>query len=227
MGNRSRHGRKLSELSREHIFVLRETRLQAPPLVPELRLRLADEAMDLWQATEADLGQVGLPPPFWAFAWAGGQALARHVLDHAEIVRGARVLDFAAGSGIVGIAACLAGARLVVAADIDPYAHAAIRINAADNGVEVTVSDTDYLDRGAADFDVVLAGDVFYEAPMAARVEPFLRAAQALGCAVLFGDPGRAYLPTTGIAPLASYDVPVPRTIEDRDIRTTRVWHFV
>ncbi|WP_118847926.1 50S ribosomal protein L11 methyltransferase [Pleomorphomonas carboxyditropha] len=226
MGNRPRHGRTVSDLSRERAFVLRETRSKAPPLIPEIRLRLADEAMDLWQATEADLGRAGLPPPFWAFAWAGGQALARHVLDHPEIVRGARVLDFAAGSGIVAIAAKLAGARDVVAADIDAYARAAILINAGDNGVAVTAPDTDFLDRGAAGFDVVLAGDVFYERPMAARVEPFLRAAQAAGAAVLFGDPGRAYLPATGIAPLASYEVPVPRAIEDRDVRTTRVWRF-
>lgn len=217
----------MSALSRESAFILRETRLQAPPLVPEVRLHLADEAMDLWQATEADLGKAGLPPPFWAFAWAGGQALARHVLDHPDIVRDARVLDFAAGSGIVGIAAKRAGARHVVAADIDSYARAAIRINAADNGLEIEASDTDYLDLGATGFDVVLAGDVFYERPMATRVEPFLRAAQVHGAAVLFGDPGRAYLPSAGIAPLASYDVPVPRAIEDRDVRTTRIWHFI
>lgn len=217
----------MSDLSRERALILRETRSKAPPLVPEIRLRLADEAMDLWQATETDLGQAGLPPPFWAFAWAGGQALARHVLDHPEIVRGARVLDFAAGSGIVAIAAGLAGAREVVAADIDTYARAAILINAGDNGVALTAPDTNFLDCGAAGFDVVLAGDVFYERPMAARVEPFLRTAQTAGAAVLFGDPGRAYLPTTGIAPLASYEVPVPRAIEDRDIRTTRVWRFI
>jgi len=216
----------VSDLSRQRAFILRETRLQAPPLVPEIRLQLADEAMDLWQATEADLGRVGLPPPFWAFAWAGGQALARHVLDHPEIVRGARVLDFAAGSGIVAIAAGLAGARDVVATDIDPYARAAILINAGNNGVAVEAPDIDYLDRGADGFDLVLAGDVFYERPMAVRVEPFLRAAQARGAAVLFGDPGRAYLPAAGIAPLASYEVPVPRAIEDRDVRTTRVWRF-
>ncbi|MBS1180924.1 MAG: prmA 1 [Proteobacteria bacterium] len=216
----------MSDLSRQRAFILRETRLQAPPLVPEIRLQLADEAMDLWQATEADLGRVGLPPPFWAFAWAGGQALARHVLDHPEIVRGARVLDFAAGSGIVAIAAGLAGARDVVATDIDPYARAAILINAGNNGVAVEAPDIDYLDRGADGFDLVLAGDVFYERPMAVRVEPFLRAAQARGAAVLFGDPGRAYLPAAGIAPLASYEVPVPRAIEDRDVRTTRVWRF-
>ena len=217
----------MSDLSRERAFILRETRSKAPPLVPEIRLRLADEAMDLWQATETDLGRAGLPPPFWAFAWAGGQALARHVLDHPEIVRGARVLDFAAGSGVVAIAAKLAGARAVVAADIDTYARAAILINAADNDVVLTAPDTDFLDCGAAGFDVVLAGDVFYERPMAARVEPFLRAAQTTGAAVLFGDPGRAYLPPAGIAPLASYEVPVPRAIEDRDIKTTRVWHFI
>jgi predicted nicotinamide N-methyase len=216
----------VSDLSRERSFILRETRLQTPPLVSEIRLQLADEAMDLWQATEADLGKAGLPPPFWAFAWAGGQALARHVLDHPEIVRGARVLDFAAGSGIVAIAAKLAGARNVVATDIDSYARAAILINAAHNGVALTAPDTDYLVRGAIGFDVVLAGDVFYEKPMASLVEPFLRAAQTAGAAVLFGDPGRAYLPTAGIAPLATYEVPVPRAIEDRDVRTTRVWRF-
>ena len=217
----------MSDLSRERAFILRETRSKAPPLVPEIRLRLADEAMDLWQATEVDLGRVGLPPPFWAFAWAGGQALARHVLDHPDIVRGARVLDFAAGSGVVGIAAKLAGAREVVAADIDTYARAAILINAADNGVVVTAPDTDFLDCGATGFDVVLAGDVFYERPMAVRVEPFLRVAQSAGAAVLFGDPGRAYLPAAGIEPLASYEVPVPRAIEDRDVKTTRVWRFI
>lgn len=217
----------MSDLSRERTFILRETRAKAPPLVPEIRLRLADEAMDLWQATEDDLGRAGLPPPFWAFAWAGGQALARHVLDHPEIVRGARVLDFASGSGIVAIAAKLAGAHEVIAADIDAYARAAISINASDNGVEVAAPETDYLDGGAVGFDVVLAGDVFYERPMASRVEPFLRKAQVAGAAVLFGDPGRAYLPKSGIAPLASYDVPVPRAIEDGDIKTTRIWHFI
>ena len=227
MGYRARHGRAVSDLSRESAFVKRQTRRAAPPLVPEILLHLTDEAMDLWQATEADLGRTGLPPPFWAFAWAGGQALARHVLDHPEIVRGARVLDFAAGSGIVAIAAGLAGARQVVAAEIDPYARAAILINATDNGVTIEAPDIDYLDRGAHGFDVVLAGDVFYERPMAARVEPFLRAAQDAGAAVLFGDPGRAYLPVAGIEPLAVYDVPVPRAIEDRDIRTTRIWRFV
>lgn len=216
----------MSDLSRQRTFILRETRSKAPPLVPEIRLRLADEAMDLWQATETDLGRAGLPPPFWAFAWAGGQALARYVLDHPEIVRGARVLDFAAGSGIVAIAAKLAGAHEVVAADIDAYARAAIAINAADNGVEVAAPETDFLDSGAVGFDVVLAGDVFYERPMASRVEPFLRQAQIAGAAVLFGDPGRAYLPTEGIAPLACYDVPVPRAIEDGDIKTTRIWRF-
>lgn len=216
----------MSELARERAFILHQTRLSAPPLVPEIRLQLADEAMDLWQATEDDLGKAGLPPPFWAFAWAGGQALARHVLDHPKIVAGRRVLDFASGSGIVAIAAALAGAAEVVAAEIDPYARAAAEINAAANGVSLVVPETDYLECGPAGFDVVLAGDVFYERPMAARVEPFLRQAETLGAAVLFGDPGRAYLPASGIVPLMSYDVPVPRAIEDRDIRTTRIWRF-
>ncbi len=161
----------MSELARERAFILHQTRLAAPPLTPEIRLQLADEAMDLWQATEDDLGKAGLPPPFWAFAWAGGQALARHVLDHPEIVRGRRVLDFASGSGIVAIAAALAGATEVVAAEIDPYARAASEINAAANGVQLVVPETDYLECGPAGFDVVLAGDVFYERPMAVRVE--------------------------------------------------------
>ena len=217
----------MTDDARARAFIARQTRLVAPPLTPEIRLHLADEAMDLWQATEDDLGRTGLPPPFWAFAWAGGQALARHVLDHKEIVAGRRVLDFAAGSGIVAVAALKAGAAEVVAAEIDPYARAACLINAEANGVSLTAPATDFLDIGAAGFDVVLAGDVFYERPMAVRVEPFLRAAGEAGAAVLFGDPGRAYLPAAGIEPLATYDVPVPRAIEDRDIRVTRIWRFI
>lgn len=217
----------MTDDGRARAFIARQTRLVAPPLVPEIRLHLADEAMDLWQATEDDLGRAGLPPPFWAFAWAGGQALARYILDHPEIVAGRRVLDFAAGSGIVAIAALKAGAGAVVAAEIDPYARAACLLNAEANGVTLSAPETDFLDTSAAGFDVVLAGDVFYERPMAVRVEPFLRDAGKAGAAVLFGDPGRAYLPTSGIEPLVSYEVPVPRAIEDRDIRTTRIWRFV
>jgi predicted nicotinamide N-methyase len=207
-------------------FIVAQTRLLAPSAVPEIRLHLADEAMDLWQRTEDELEAIGLPPPFWAFAWAGGQALARHLLDHPELVTGKRVLDFAAGSGIVAIAAMRAGAASAVATDIDALSRSAIEVNAAANGVVVTASDADYLDGRAADFDVVLAGDVFYEAPMAARVEPFLRAADRAGALVLFGDPGRSYLPKTGLAEVARYAIAVPRAIEDSDVKQTRVLRF-
>jgi len=185
-------------------FIARETRLQAPPHVPEISLHLADEAMDLWSRTEDELGEIGLPPPFWAFAWAGGQALARYVLDHPELVAGCRVLDFASGSGIVAIAAMKAGALSCTA----------------------SASDRDFLSGPAEGFDVVLAGDVFYEKPMADRVEPFLRRAEAAGALVLFGDPGRAYLPRSGITQIADYRVPVTRAIEDSEIKHTKVWRF-
>ncbi|WP_237152809.1 class I SAM-dependent methyltransferase [Oryzibacter oryziterrae] len=207
-------------------FVRSETRLQAPPHVPEIRLHLADEAMDLWSRTEEELGELGLPPPFWAFAWAGGQALARYVLDHPEIVAGKRVLDFASGSGIVGIAAMQAGAAFCEATDIDRFSLTAIVLNAQANGVAVTASARNVLDSGAEGFDVVLAGDVFYEKPMADRVEPFLRGAEAGGATVLFGDPGRAYLPKSGIEKIAEYRVPVTRAIEDNEIKHTKVWRF-
>jgi predicted nicotinamide N-methyase len=207
-------------------FIARETRLVAPPAVPEIRLHLADEAMDLWQHTEDEMQAVGLPPPFWAFAWAGGQALARHLLDHPELVAGKRVLDFASGSGVVAIAAMLAGAASAVATEIDPLALAAITANAAANGVAVAASSENYLDGRPAGFDVVLAGDVFYEARMAALVEPFLRAADRAGALVLFGDPGRSYLPKTGLTEVGRYKIPVPRAIEDSDVKNTRVLRF-
>lgn len=207
-------------------FIRSQTRRSAPPLLPELSLRLADDAIALWQRTEETFALSNSPPPYWAFAWAGGQALARYILDHPEIVRGAAVLDFAAGGGLVAIAAMKAGAATATASEIDPLALAATGINAADNAVAVTASGEDFLERGADGFDVVLAGDVFYERPMATRVEAMLRAAHTRGAHVLFGDPGRAYLPTSGIVELAAYDVPVPLTLEDREIRRTRVWRF-
>ncbi len=207
-------------------FIRAETRLQAPPHVPEIRLHLADEALELWSRTEEELGAMGLPPPFWAFAWAGGQALARHVLDHPQIVRGRSVLDFASGSGIVAIAAALAGATRVVASEIDPFALAAIALNAAENGVAVEPDGRDLLGAGAVGFDVVLAGDVFYERPMADRVLPFLQAADAAGATVLFGDPGRSYIPRNGVEPIATYEVPVTRALEDSEVKRTRVWRF-
>lgn len=227
MGHRLRHGRPVSRPAVDPArFIRAETRLQAPPHVPEIRLHLADEAMDLWSRTEEELGEMGLPPPFWAFAWAGGQALARHVLDHPDLVRGRSVLDFASGSGIVGIAAAMAGAARVVASEIDAFALAAIGINAAENAVAVETDGRDYLAGGAEGFDVVLAGDVFYEKPMADRVLPFLLAAEARGATVLFGDPGRSYIPRAGVEPIATYTVPVTRAIEDSEVKRTRVWRF-
>ncbi len=208
-------------------FIRAETRLIAPPHVPEIRLHLADEAIGLWHRTEEELGAMGLPPPYWAFAWAGGQALARHVLDHPEIVRGRRVLDFASGSGVVAIAAAMAGAAHVTASDIDGFSLAAIAVNAAANGVTVEVEGRDVLPIGSDGYDVVLAGDVFYEKPMSDKVEPFLRAAQARGATVLFGDPGRAYVPKTGVEAVAEYTVPVTRALEDSEVKRTRVWRFV
>nr|WP_328838539.1 methyltransferase [Methylobrevis albus] len=206
------------------------TALIAPPHVPELRLHLAVEAMDLWERTEEELGEMGLPPPFWAFAWAGGQALARHILDAPELVAGRRVLDFAAGSGVVAIAAKRAGAASVTASEIDAFALAAITLNAAENGVTIELETRDVLDPALAaefaGFDVVLAGDVFYEKPMADRVLPFLKACEARGALVLFGDPGRSYLPKTGIEKLATYDVAVSRALEDSEVKRTSVWRF-
>ncbi|WP_181703415.1 class I SAM-dependent methyltransferase [Chthonobacter albigriseus] len=208
-------------------FIRAETRLSAPPHVPEIRLHLADEAVDLWHRTEEELGEMGLPPPYWAFAWAGGQAIARYVLDHPETVRGRTVLDFASGSGIVAIAAAMAGAARVLATDIDRFSLVAIGLNAVANKVTVETTGRDILSSGPAGFDVVLAGDVFYEKPMADRVEPFLKQAQAEGALVLFGDPGRSYLPKAGIEAIAEYRVPVTRAIEDNEVKHTRVWRFL
>lgn len=204
-------------------FVRANTAVQSPRLLPELRLRLASEVVPLWQATEAELAESGIPPPYWAFAWAGGQALARHVLDAPEIVRGRQVLDFAAGSGVVGIAACLAGARHVVCSEIDPFARAALAMNAVENGVRVDVAPDDLIGH-LGPWDVVLAGDVCYEAPMAGAVTPWLRALARDGVEVLLGDPGRSYLPRTGLERLARHAVPTTRELEDSDLRNACVW---
>lgn len=209
--------------SRAEAFILANTALIAPPHVAEIRLHLADQAHDLWLKTEEELAEIGLPPPYWAFAWAGGQGLARYVLDHPGIVRGARVLDFAAGSGLVGIAAAKAGAASVLCADIDAFCETAIRLNAAANGVTLAFTAVDPI--GTDDgWEVLLAGDVFYEKPFAERLWPWLQALRARGAAVLVGDPGRAYLPKHGLAPLATYQVPVTRALEDAEVKRTTVW---
>jgi predicted nicotinamide N-methyase len=204
-------------------FVRAETIVASPPLVPEIRLHLASEVVPLWQATEVNLTERGLPPPYWAFAWPGGQALARHLLDHPDLVRGKRVLDFAAGSGLAAIAAAKAGAQSVAAAEIDRFAIAAIGLNAALNAVNLELIEADILGE-ASRWDVVLAGDVCYERPMAERVGQWLKGLAAAGTLVLMGDPGRNYLPATGLSEIARYQVPTSLDLEDRVLRETIVW---
>ena len=208
-------------------FVRGNTEIKAPPLVPEIRLHLATEVTPIWQATEESLARGPTPPPFWAFAWAGGQALARYLLDNREIVAGREVLDLCSGSGMVAIAAAKAGAARVVAAEIDPFAAAAIALNAPLNGVTVAIETRDLLDRAAAGWGVVLAGDVCYEEPMASRVIALLRRIAARGRLALLGDPGRAYLPREGLVELARYTVPVSRELEDREAREGVVWEVL
>jgi predicted nicotinamide N-methyase len=206
-------------------FILAHTRLIAPPLAPELQLQLADEATDLWQKTEDELGQIGLPPPFWAFAWAGGQGLARYILDHRALVAGRRVLDFASGSGLVAIAAAKAGAAMVEASEIDEFALAAIALNAARNDVSVKlrVGDLIGLDE---DWDVVLAGDVSYQQDMAEAVTGWLAGLARRGAQVLIGDPWRSYLARPLLEPIAEYSVPTTRALEDAEIKRTGVFRF-
>ena len=203
------------------------TRLRPVPLVPQIRLYQAGDPISLWQRTELAAGRTGLDPPFWAFAWAGGQALARYLLDHPETVRGRHVIDIASGSGLVAIAAARAGAAAVTAYDIDPLAAAAIGINAAANGVTVRAVCADVLDEDgppSPGTDLVLAGDAFYERDLAARVMRFLERGHTRGTAVLAGDCGRAYLPRDRLTPLATYDVPGLRMLEDTDIKRTTIW---
>lgn len=206
-------------------FIRANTAILAPPHVPEIRLHLADEAHDLWLKTEAELDAIGLPPPFWAFAWAGGQALARHVLDHPEIVRGRRVADFATGSGLVAIAAARAGTAAVTGYDIDPFCAAAIRLNAALNETPVGFEARDIIGE-IPQADIMLAGDVFFDADMARRITPWFDRLSAQGIAILVGDPGRAYLPADRVSRLATYEVPVTRALEDADIKRTNVWRW-
>lgn len=207
-------------------FILAHTERLAVPHAPEIGLRLASEATELWQLTEEELGEIGLPPPFWAFAWAGGQALARYVLDTPQLVAGKTVLDFASGSGLVAIAAAKAGAADVLAVDIDAFSIAAIAVNAAENDVRVTPRLADLLNAPPPDVDVIFAGDVFYEKPMADRVLPWLRAASAKGISCLVGDPGRTYLPKGALAFVATYQVPTVGSLEDAEIKRTTVWRL-
>ena len=203
------------------------TRLRPVPLVPEIQLYQASEPMSVWQQTEQATGRIGLDPPFWAFAWAGGQALARYLLDHPEAATGRHTIDVASGSGLVAIAAVLAGAAAVTAYDIDPLAAAAIAVNAEANGVTVPAVCADVLsdeDLPAPGTDLVLVADAFYEQDLAGQVLEFLDRSRARGAAVLAGDFGRRYLPYARLVPLASYDVPGLAALEDRDVKRTTVW---
>jgi len=206
-------------------FVASQTVIARAPLVPEIALHLASEITPIWQATEAWLAEQNIEPPFWAFAWPGGQALARAVLDDPKLVAGKRVLDFAAGSGLAGIAAAKAGAAWVEAVDIDAFALAAIGLNAAANGVTIAATQEDLVGRDGG-WDVVLAGDVCYERDMAEAVSDWLAGLTQRGATVLIGDPGRSYLPRGRLESLATYQIATTRDLEDADVKRTSVWRF-
>jgi predicted nicotinamide N-methyase len=207
-------------------FIRANTAVAAPAILPELKLYLASEITPIWEATEAVLAAANVDPPFWAFAWAGGQALARHVLDQPERVRGRRVLDFGAGSGVVAIAAARAGAARVLAAEIDPVACAAIRLNAELNQAAVEILEDDLIGRDLG-ADLILVGDMCYERPLAERLVAWLRGLAGRGVTVLLGDPGRTYRPTQGLVEIARYLVPTSLELEDRTEREGVVWRLL
>ncbi len=203
-------------------FIRANAALLPPPLVPEIMLYLASEVVPLWRKTEEELIEIGVPPPYWAFAWAGGQALARYILDNPALVAGKRVLDIGSGSGLVGLAAAKAGAADVLAADIDAFACAAIGLNAQTNDLHITTTQENLIGR-AGDWDVILVGDLFYERPLAETLLAWLR---QQGKPALLGDPGRTYFPKQGIEKLATYTVQTTRDLEDREIRETGVYRL-
>jgi len=207
-------------------FIRANTAVMAPPHVPEISLHLADEAHGLWHRTEEELAEIGLEPPFWAFAWAGGQGLARYVLDHPEAVEDRRVLDFATGSGLVAIAAAKAGAATVTASDIDPFCEPAVTLNAELNTVEIAYDGRDLVGVALPAIDVLLAGDVFFDREMSARLVPWFTALAESGTDILVGDPGRSYLPRERLTLLDVYEVPVTRALEDAEVKKTSVWRF-
>lgn len=213
-------------LKRAAEFIKANTRLLAPPLVPEILLYLAEESLPIWRKTEEELGEMNIPPPYWAFAWAGGQALARYILEHRDLAAGKRVIDLGAGSGIAGIAAACAGASHVLAADVDQFSSSAVRLNAEANGLVVEPTDRDLLATAPPDTDLLLIADMFYEKTLAERVLAFAEAAASAGAVVLVGDPQRSYFPTDRFERVASYSVPVTRELEDAEIKKTAVWRL-
>lgn len=213
-------------IGRARRFILANTGVASPPHVPEIRLHLATEAHDLWQKTEEELATAGLAPPFWAFAWAGGQGLARLVLDRPELVAGRSVVDFACGSGLVAIAAALAGASAVLALDVDPFCEAAVTLNAALNGVSPDVRIADLIGEPLDGAEVLLAGDVFFDRALSQRLVPWFDTLARRGIAVIVGDPARAYLPRDRLDALATYEVPVTRALEDAEVKRTTAWRW-
>jgi len=208
-------------------FIQANTRLLSPPLVPEIKLHLAEESLPIWRKTEEELGEMNIPPPYWAFAWAGGQAIARHLLDAPVLVAGANVLDLGAGSGLQAIAALKAGARTVLAADIDKVALHACALNSAVNGCRLdTTAENLLAGRPDPSFTVILVGDLFYERELAEQVLSFVSSAAEHGARVLIGDPGRSYFPRNRFKKLAEYRVPVTRELEDAEIKNTAVWEL-
>lgn len=207
-------------------FVRDNTVLRRPAIVPELLLRLAGPAAPIWKLTEAELAELGLPPPYWCWAWAGGQGLARYLLDHPHAAAGQRVLDFASGCGVVAIAAARAGAAEAIAADIDPFSEAAVGLNAEANAVRLKFTGENLLDADPPAADLILAGDVWYRGPLAGRLAAWLAAARAAGTRVLLGDPGRTFFPTDGVTPLAAYDVPTLAELEGAAVMRATVWEL-
>jgi predicted nicotinamide N-methyase len=208
-------------------FIRRHTKALPVAGLEPITLYQASELTPLWQMTEADMSDVRLAPPFWAFAWAGGQGIARYLRDHPQTVTGKRVFDLACGSGLVAIAAMLAGARSAVANDIDPLCKAAVALNAALNGVNVDYDARDYLDTAPEGIDVILAGDICYERAMSERLLAFLSRAHSQGIAVYIGDPGRSYFPKTGLKRLGGYDILTTTEIEDSPQKHTTVWQMI
>jgi predicted nicotinamide N-methyase len=210
-------------------FIRANTALEAPAMVPEFRLWLASEYVPIWQATETWLEEQNVDPPYWAFCWPGGQAIARYLLDNPILVEGLRVIDFAAGSGVSSLAAARAGAASVVANDIDALSLVAARLNARANDLAFDVSREDWLagPEGAPDADIVIAGDVCYERDMSTRALAWLRGHARLGRLVLLGDPGRNYFSAQGLEERARYDIPTSLQLENRGMRETVVWRVL